>query len=91
MQYANRVWGCEINAAAPLETAMEGIRRTTAFIRQLGLPANLEELGLGNMPEDIMQEIAMKATVQDTVAIGGIRKLGAKDIVNILRLAKKDL
>ena len=37
-QYAVRVWGAEMNFEDPRETALEGVRRLSALIREAGLP-----------------------------------------------------
>ena len=44
-QLATRVWGCEMNYEHPEVTAMEGIQRFEQFLRDIGMPVTLKELG----------------------------------------------
>jgi len=46
IQLANRVFGVPLNDADPEAAAREGIRRLAAFYHSLGLPANLNGLGV---------------------------------------------
>ena len=87
IQYAVRVWGCEMNFDHPERTALEGIRRTTEYIADLGLPTTLTQLGLPDLSEEVISELAMKATNGGKNTMGGIRVLDVEDIKNILRLA----
>ena len=45
-QYAVRVWGCQMNFEHPEETAMLGIEAHEAFLREIGMPTTLKELGV---------------------------------------------
>ena len=40
-----RVWGCTMNFEHPEETAMKGIEAHEAFLREIGMPTTLKELG----------------------------------------------
>jgi alcohol dehydrogenase YqhD (iron-dependent ADH family) len=44
-QIAVRVWGCQMDFATPQVTAEEGIERFKRFLKEIGMPANLKELG----------------------------------------------
>jgi len=44
-QFAVRVWGCEMNFADPAETAKEGIAKFTAFMKEIGMPTTITEVG----------------------------------------------
>ncbi len=44
-QFAVRVWGCQMDFAAPERTAREGIARLRAFWTSLGMPQNFAQLG----------------------------------------------
>ncbi|WP_312279897.1 iron-containing alcohol dehydrogenase [Oscillibacter sp.] len=49
--FATRVWGCQLNLEDPAVTAMEGIKAFRSFMRDIGMPASIGELG--GKPEDI--------------------------------------
>ena len=42
---AVRVWGCQMDFDDPERTALEGIERLKIFLKSIGMPGNLEELG----------------------------------------------
>ena len=44
-QLATRVWGCQMDYEHPENTAMEGIQRFEQFLRDIGMPVTLGELG----------------------------------------------
>jgi len=83
-QFAVRVWGCEMNFAAPEVTALEGITRFRSFLKSIGMPGNFGEIGAKE--EDIPQLVGHLG-VTDESPIGGFMKLGPKDCEDIYRLA----
>lgn len=84
-QFAVRVWGCEMNFANPEETAKEGIARTKAFFKSVGMPTTFEELGAKE--EDIPK---LLETLQiDGRTEGKFVKLGRKECEAVYRLACK--
>lgn len=44
-QFAVRVWGCEMDFQNPEKTANEGIDRYEAFIKEIGMPISITEIG----------------------------------------------
>ena len=44
-QMATRIFGCEMNFADPMTTALEGIREFRKFLVDIGMPINFEQLG----------------------------------------------
>ena len=84
-QFAVRVWGVDPNFRSPEETALEGISRLEKYFRSIGMPVTLKELGV---PEDRLEEMAAKATGNDTYTIGQYVKLKKADILNILNRAR---
>ncbi len=84
-QFAVRVWGCEMNFANPEETAKEGIARTKAFFKSVGMPTTFEELGAKE--EDIPK---LLETLQiDGRTEGKFVKLGRQECEAVYRLACK--
>jgi alcohol dehydrogenase YqhD (iron-dependent ADH family) len=84
-QFAVRVWGVDPNFRSPEETALEGISRMEKYFRSIGMPVTLKELGV---PEDRFDEMASKATGNDTYTIGQFVKLKRADVLNIIKLAR---
>jgi len=69
----------------PAEMAAEGIRRYRAWLRQLGMPQTLAELGAKG--EDIPLLVANLGLKGNT--LGSFMPLHDEDVANILRLADK--
>ncbi|CDZ23542.1 putative NADH-dependent butanol dehydrogenase 2 [[Clostridium] cellulosi] len=84
VQFAVRVWGCDMNFENPEITAMEGINRYSAFLTSLGMPSNFKELGA---KEEDIPTLVKHLGATDENPIGGYVKLGPKDIEAIYRLA----
>ncbi len=61
--------------------ALEGIARTTAFFKEIGLPTSFED---GNIPTDRIEEMAVTASkAYGSDVIGSFKKLDKNDIVKI--------
>ena len=85
-QYARRVWN--VGDADDMSAAKEGVERTTAFFRQIGMPVSLSDLNVGITEDDIPQ-LALDATQNDTLKLSRIRPLTAADVERIYRRALK--
>ncbi len=82
-QYAARVWDVEQDLESTERTLLEGIRRTSHFFKEIGLPVTLGEL---NVPDDRLEEMAAKCT--EGGPIGNFMKLEKDDVLNIFKLAR---
>lgn len=80
LQFATRVWNVDHDFYNPEQTILEAIKRQEDFYRRLGLPTRLSDL---DITDDRFEEMAEKA-----VKPGSIKKINAKDIVEIFKLAK---
>ena len=83
--FAEKVWG--ITGENTEAAAKAGIQRTVAFFRELEMPTNLEELGIGEVTEEDLRELAMSATQDDTVTLSHIKPLHAEDVYQIMKRA----
>ena len=84
-QWANRVMDVEINPADLEGTALEGIDRLSKFIKEVGLPTTLRELGVSS--EADIEVMAKKAFPNGDETLGGFSHLTRKDFVEILTAA----
>jgi len=84
VQFAVRVWDCDMNFAAPEITASQGIARFRSFLKSIGMPGSFGEISA--KAEDIPQ-LVEHLGVTDEQPIGGFLKLGPKDCEAIYRLA----
>ena len=84
-QLANRVWGCSMDFQHPEVTAKAGIDAFRAFLKSIGMPLTMAELG--GREEDIP---AMAHTAcygnGNSGTIGGFVVLGEEDVINIYKL-----
>lgn len=82
-QFAVRVWGCDMNFANPEKTALEGIERFRQFLKSLGMPLTLGEVG--GKEEDIPKMVEHLGKRGGPV--GNFVKIGAKEAEAIYKMA----
>lgn len=85
VQFAVRVWDVEMDFESPERTALEGIMRLENFFRRIGLPVSFND---AEISDEKFDEMASKATANDTRTMGNFVKLNKNDVVNIYKLAK---
>ena len=83
-RFARRVWG--VQSEDDMLAAKEGIDRTVAFFRSIGMPTTLKELN-ADIAETELPQLALDATANDTLRLSRIRPLGAKEVEAIFRRA----
>lgn len=84
-QVANRVWGCAMDFQHPEITAKAGIKAFRAFLKSIGMPQTLAELG--GKEEDIPYLAHTAACGNgNNGTLGGFVVLQEKDMENIYRL-----
>lgn len=77
VRYAKHIWGVENQGQGDEAIALEGINRLEEFIRELGIPATLREVGA---TEEMLPLIA-----NSTILGGGYKQLSAEDVLAILK------
>jgi alcohol dehydrogenase YqhD (iron-dependent ADH family) len=77
VRYAKVVWGIEDKGQGDEAIALEGINRLEVFIKELGIPTTLREVGT---TEDMLPLIA-----ESTILGGGYKQLTSKDVLCILK------
>ena len=87
-RFAERVYGCEPDFEHPEKTALAGIKAHEAFLRSIGMPLTLKELGAKT--EDIPR-LAAKTKKTDLAnnTTGGAFPMTEADIEAILRIADR--
>lgn len=80
VRFAQKVWGVDTTGMSKEQAAMAGIDKLADFIRELGLPTTLRELGVTG-PE-MVEDIA-----NSTYPGGGYKKVDTADILEILKQA----
>lgn len=64
-----------------------GIKKTEEFFVSLGLPIKVSDLGMGQLPDAELKEMAEKSTFYGKRIVGNYKKLTADDIYLILKAA----
>lgn len=77
VRFAKRVWGVDTTEMTKEAAALAGIDRLAEFIRTLGIPTTLREVGA---TEEMLPLIA-----KSTIPGGGYKQLGADEILEILK------
>ena len=85
-KFAKNVMGVEDQGDVK-KTALAGIEAVEDFYHSINMPVNMKELGIEPTDEQI-EEMAMKATNENTVEFGAFKKLKAEDLVKIYTAAK---
>ena len=78
-RFAEKVWKVDSAGMSREEAALAGVGRLEAFIRELGLPTSLRELGASRQ--------MLPLIANSTVPGGGYKKLDAGDVLEILKQA----
>ncbi len=83
-QFANRVFDIEINPYDFKETALAGITALEKFYQKIGMPIRLSDAGIDDKR---IEEMAKKATNDDSRTLGSFKELRSQDVAAILQLA----
>ena len=86
-QFAVRVYGCEMDFENPEATALRGIECHEQFLREIGMPITLKELGART--EDIPAMAAKTRKNNPDGTTGGTFPMTAQDIEAVLRIADR--
>jgi len=84
-QFAARVWNVENDYFDEEKTALAGIAAYERFLVSIGLPVRLSEIDIAN---DRFDEMASKATGDDSYTLGSFVTLKKSDVLNIFKLAE---
>jgi Uncharacterized oxidoreductases, Fe-dependent alcohol dehydrogenase family len=86
--YARSVWGIQIEEDEA--AARAAIDCTIQYFKEIGMPTNLTEL-LGEAQEDsVLYELAMNATLDNTVKLSALRTSDVAGVYEIFKIANKE-
>lgn len=77
VRYAENVWGVDATGKTKEEVALQGIDKLAEFIKEMGIPTTLMELGA---TEEMLPLIA-----KTTVKGGGYKQMDESDILTVLK------
>ena len=70
------------------EMAREGIEKTVSFFKEIGMPVNLKDIGLENVSNEELMDMALDATMGGTVKLAKVREIDLNGAYEILISAK---
>lgn len=82
-QYAKNVWGIETQDTE--KAALEGIKATVTYFKQIGMPICFSDLDCGIQEDEIIQDLAQRCTARGPVA--AFKKIYFEDAYAIYKLA----
>ena len=86
-RYAERIWGIDSGTAE--ERARAGIRKTEDFFREMDMPTNFTELGIGVQTEAVLEYLADMCTANGSNKIGCFHPIDKNAAIEIYRMANK--
>ena len=86
-QLAKNVLGIE-DKGSDMETAKAGIDAMEQFFRDIKMPVNLRELGLADITDEQIDELAEKCSFGQTRTVGAVKALDKKAMIDVYKLAK---
>ena len=86
-RYAEKVW--DVNSGAEIEKARAGIRKTEDFFRELKLPTNFSELGIGVQDEATLNYLADMCTDFGKKTVAVFHPIDRETALKIYRAANR--
>lgn len=86
-QFAHRIFDLP-QTGDPKSDGLRGVEAMEDYFRSIRMPVNLRELGVGELTEEQIDELAEKCTYFGRRTIGQFKVLGKEDIKAIYRMAQ---
>ncbi|MCR5757377.1 MAG: iron-containing alcohol dehydrogenase [Selenomonas sp.] len=86
-QFAEKVWN--ITSGTEEERAQAGIAKTVAYFKEIQMPTNFTELGIGVQKEDVLVQLADSCTAGGTKVVANFHPIDKATAIEIYRLANK--
>lgn len=87
-KYARNVWFIE--ELDDERAAKQGIQKTVDYFRALDMPTCFGELKEGVQSEEVMTDLAKRATKNDTFKISTFKPLGLKEVIDIYKMSNRE-
>ena len=86
-QFAAKIWG--ITEGSEEERAKAGIAATIAYFKEIGMPVNFTELGIGVQSDDVLEALADSCTAGGTKVVANFHPIDKQTAIAIYRLANQ--
>ncbi|SHK84037.1 hypothetical protein SAMN05216582_12031 [Selenomonas ruminantium] len=84
-KFAEKVWN--IKDGTEEERAQAGIKRTVAYFKEIHMPTNFTELGIGIQSEDVLAKLADSCTAGGTKTVANFHPIDKIAAIEIYKLA----
>ena len=84
-KFAAKIWG--ITEGTEEERAKAGIEKTVAYFKEIGMPTNFTELGIGVQSEEVLEALADSCTAGGTKVVANFHPIDKQTAIEIYRLA----
>ena len=86
-QFAAKIWG--ITEGSEEERAKAGIEATIAYFKEIGMPVNFTELGIGIQSDDVLEALADSCTAGGTKVVANFHPIDKQTAIAIYQLANQ--
>ncbi len=86
-QFAEKIWG--IKDGSEEERAKAGIDKTVAYFKEIDMPTNFTELGIGVQSEEVLEQLADSCTADGTKVVANFHPIDKQTAIEIYKLANK--
>ena len=87
VRFAKNVWGIE--KATEEEAALAGIEATVNYFKSLDMPTCFTELGIGIQSDEVLHELAERATFYGKRKVGHLNEMDAAETYEVYKLANR--
>ncbi len=84
-KFAKNIW--HIEAENDEEAALAAIETTEKFFKSINMPTSISDLGIGNLSDDDLRDIANRCAWQGKRTIGQFKVLDEEDIYQIYKMS----
>ncbi len=76
------VWGINDD-----DTGLKGIEKTIEYFKQINMPTNFTELGIGVQSEEVIEDLTRRCIKDGKLKFNHFRALNREDVYNIFKTA----
>ena len=82
IQYSKNVWGINDD-----DTGLKGIEKTIEYFKQINMPTNFTELGIGVQSEEVIEDLTRRCIKDGKLKFSHFKALNREDVYNIFKTA----
>ncbi|WP_295154174.1 iron-containing alcohol dehydrogenase [uncultured Brachyspira sp.] len=82
IQYSKNVWNIDND-----DTGLKAIEKTIEYFKQINMPTNFTELGIGIQSEEVLEDLTRRCIKDGKLQFKHFRALNRDDVYNIFKMA----